>query len=147
MAETPPPQSGRPRLVVATGGHASAGSPAARGEEVAYLLTGKRVTIGSAADQDISLHGLAPQHAVVEWLSDGDEYVFHALRADGSALMNSQIRETGLHHGDRIELGEWTLVFQRDEHADHIRRGRARQGGQYAGGGITSSGGHLSEGS
>jgi hypothetical protein len=59
--------------------------------------------------------------------------------------MNGAITATGLHHGDRVELGGWTLVFQRDEDADHVRRNRTRQGGEYAGGGISEPGGHSTE--
>jgi hypothetical protein len=146
MPDEAPPRSGRPRLTVApSGGHARADGPEALGYEVEFPLLDTHASIGSAEGQDIRLDGLAPEHAVIEWLPDGDEYIFRPLRADGTARVDGNITVTGLHHGDRINLGRWTLIFQRDEYADHVRHGRARQGGQYTGGGVTSAGGHEPE--
>jgi hypothetical protein len=137
---------GRPRLVVVpAGGHATADGPEALGYEVEFALEPRRTTIGSSSDQDIALDGLSPQHAVVDWWEAGDEFVFEPLATDGSATIDGAVTTTGLHHGDRLQLGNWTLVFQRDEGADHVRRNRARQGGDYAGGGVTEAGGHTTE--
>jgi hypothetical protein len=146
MSDDPAPGSGRPRLVVVPeGGHATVDGPEALGYEIEFPLELGRTTIGSGSDQDIVLEGIAPAHAVIEWMRDGDEFVFAPATADGSATVNGAITLIGLHHGDRLQVGRWTLVFQRDEEADHVRTGRARQGGEYAGGGITEAGGHLSE--
>jgi hypothetical protein len=41
--------------------------------------------------------------------------------------------EQSLHTGDRIEVGNWTLVYHRAEYADHIRPGGGRQGGEGSG--------------
>ncbi|HEX3707833.1 MAG TPA: FHA domain-containing protein [Mycobacteriales bacterium] len=142
-----PNPAGRPRLVVVpAGGHAIADGPEALGYEVEFALEPRRMTIGSDSEQDIVLEGLAPAHAAVDWWADGDEFVFEPMpTGDTTATVDGAATTIGLHHGDRIQLGEWTLVFQRDEEADHVRRGRAREGGDYAGGGVTEAGGHATE--
>lgn len=114
-------------------GHASADGPEARGKEIGFELCAGRTAIGAGADRDIVLEGLADDHAVIDWWPKGDEFVFTPLTAPGSATIDGEIATTGLHHGDRLQLGPWTLVFRRDEDADHIRTGRARQGGESAG--------------
>lgn len=146
MPDKPAPGGGRPRFVVVPqGGRASADGPEALGYEIEFPLAPGTTTIGSAPDQDIVLEDIAPQHAVVEWWPEGDEFVFSPVAPNGSATVDGNIASHGLHHGDRVQLGAWTLVFQRDEEADHVRVGRARQGGQYAGGGISEAGGHSTE--
>jgi hypothetical protein len=138
--------TGRPRLVVVPeGGRASADGPEALGYEVEYALGARRTTIGSGADQDIVLEGLSSEHAVIEWLAEGDEFVFTPLTQDGSATVDGGVATTGIHHGDRLQLGAWTLVFQRDEDADHVRSGRARQGGEHAGDTRHLPGGYSTE--
>lgn len=146
MPEQPSPGAGRPRLVVVpSGGHAPAGGIEAQGYQAEFGLQLGTTTIGSGPEQDIVLEGLDPAHAIVQWWEEGDEFVLQPLSADGSTTMNGAITAAGLHHGDRVELGGWTLVFQRDEDADHVRRNRTRQGGEYAGGGISEPGGHSTE--
>jgi hypothetical protein len=141
-----PPGGGRPRLVVVpSGGHASADGPEALGYEIEFPLDAGRTTIGSNADQDIVLDGLSPEHAVIDWLADGDEFVFAPVVRDGSATVDGGITTTGIHHGDRLQLGTWTLVFQRDEDADHVRAGRARRGGEHAGDTRNLPGGYSTE--
>jgi hypothetical protein len=115
------------------------------GYEVEFALQGDRTTLGSGPDQDIVLEGISPAHAVIEWLPDGDEFVFAPVSADGSATVNGAIATTGVHHGDRLQLGSWTLVFQRDEPTDHVRAGRARSGGQHAGDTRSVPGGYSTE--
>jgi hypothetical protein len=131
--------------VVPAGGRAIVDGPEALGYEIEFPLGARRTTIGSDSDQDIALDGLAPAHAVIDWWADGDEFVFEPVAADGSATVDGAVRKTGLHHGDRLQLGDWTLVFQREEDLDHVRQAGARQGGDYAGGGVTESGGHTTE--
>ncbi len=146
MSDDPAPGSGRPRLVVVPeGGHATVDGPEALGYEIEFPLGMGATTIGSGSDQDIVLEGIAPAHAVVEWRAGDDEFVFAPTTADGSATVNGAISLTGLHHGDRLQLGRWTLVFQRDEKSDHVRTGRARQGGQHAGDTRAAPGGHSTE--
>lgn len=131
--------------MVPEGGHASSDSPEALGYEVEFALEPGRTTIGSGDDQDVVLEGIAPAHAVIEWLEDGDEFVFAPIPHDGSATVNGAITTMGIHHGDQLQLGRWTLVFQRDEDFDHVRKDRARQGGQHAGDTTHSPGGHSTE--
>jgi hypothetical protein len=137
--------AGNPRLVVAAGGHGLVGSSFERGEEVAYPLESAHTVIGGEPGQQIFLDGLEAEHAVVDWIADGDEFVFRPLVSDDSATIDDKPIMTGLHNGDRIELGAWKLVFQRDEPADHTRKAGARQGGDYAGGGRHRAGGHEAE--
>jgi hypothetical protein len=126
-------------------GTALADGPEAHGYEPEFPLTGERTTIGSAEDQNVVLEGLEPQHAVIEWMAEGDEYVFRPLVTTGSATVDGTIAVTGLHHGDRLQLGTWTLVFQRDEDSDHVRQAHARQGGDHAGDTRSGLGGHPTE--
>jgi hypothetical protein len=130
---------------VPEGGRASTEGPEAFGYEAEFPLEAARTTIGSGADQDIVLEGLSPEHAVIEWIAQGDEFVFAPLVSDGSATVDGAVTTTGIHHGDRLQLGSWTLVFQRDEDADHIRTGRARIGGQHAGDPRGQPGGYSTE--
>jgi hypothetical protein len=141
-----PVRGGHPRLVIATGGHAPIGSPEAAGVQQAFTLDGDIVTIGSADTQDIRLAGLLPEQGVIRREANADEWVYSdvhpstASRADG-VLADS----AGLHHGDRLELGAVTLVFQRDEEADHGRPDGGREGGDFAGGASGGGGGDASE--
>jgi hypothetical protein len=147
MADEQSAGRGHPRLVIVPeGGHATSDSPAALGYEAEFPLNAGRTTIGSGTGQDIVLDGLAAEHAVIDWIADGDEYVFEPLTSDGSATVDGGIATTGIHHGDRLQLGRWTLIFQRDEAADHIRLGkRARQGGEHAGDTRRRPGGYSTE--
>jgi hypothetical protein len=147
MNENVPARSGRPRLVATTGGHALAGSPEAEGRLPAYRLEGDLVTIGSQRGQDIVVAGLRPRHAEIRRLPDEDEYVFVPLGPDASDRVDAAVVTlAGLHHGDRVTIGDHTFIFQRDEFADHVRSSDdAREGGDYAGGGITDAGGDDSE--
>jgi hypothetical protein len=132
---------------VASGGGVTAGTPEAEGDSggTQHTLDSDSVTIGSGNDQDIKLDGLDARHAVISRIPEHDEYVLHPHRPDGATVNGQPASGTGLHHGDRLELGGWTLIFQRDEGADHIRSDGGREGGEYSGGGITSAGGHEGE--
>jgi hypothetical protein len=131
----PPVRGGHPRLVIATGGHAPIGSPEAAGIQRAFTLDGDVVTIGSADTQDVQLDGLEPEHGVMRRGTDADEWVYSDVRPSTGSRVDGVLSEgTGLHHGDRLELGAVTLVFQRDEDADHGRPDGGREGGDFAGG-------------
>lgn len=86
MADEQSAGRGHPRLVIVPeGGHATSDSPAALGYEAEFPLNAGRTTIGSGTGQDIVLDGLAAEHAVIDWIADGDEYVFEPLTsASGS---------------------------------------------------------------
>jgi Inner membrane component of T3SS, cytoplasmic domain len=139
-------RAGHPRLVVATEGHVLAGTPEAAGIQQSFALRTDRVTIGSADTQDIRLAGLEPEHGVIQRDGGADEWVYSDVRAETASRVDGVIVEaSGLHHGDRLELGDVTLVFQRDETADHGRPDSGRQGGDFAGGGSAGGGGEATE--
>jgi hypothetical protein len=133
--EEVPVRGGHPRLVIATGGHAPAGSPEATGIQRAFTLDGDVVTIGSADTQDVQLAGLEPEHGVVRREVDADEWVYSDVHPAAATRVDGALTDAaGLHHGDRLEMGAVTLVFQRDEDADHGRPDGGREGGDFAGG-------------
>jgi hypothetical protein len=124
-------RAGHPRLVVATDGHAVAGSTEATGVQREFLLDKDLVTIGSADTSDVRIPGLEPVHGEIRRDISENDYVYSHL-ADGgfSRVDGSRVRSSSLHHGDRLELGAVTFVFQRDEFADH---GRLSDGGREGG--------------
>jgi hypothetical protein len=118
--------------------HASAGAGGPRlvlawdytlGDERAptYWL-GETTVIGSADDCDIVLPGLEPRHAVVDH-AEGDEYVVTETAGDtrvhGAGALGAMLRT-----GARLDLGPHTLVFYREEYADHGRPFGGRIGGE-----------------
>lgn len=124
------------RPVTTTHANAGAGGPRlvlawdyTLGEERAptYWL-GESTVIGSAEDCDVVLPGLEPRHAVVDHVQ-GDEYVVTetvgATRVHGAGALGSTLRT-----GARLELGPHTLVFYREEYADHGRPFGGRIGGE-----------------
>jgi hypothetical protein len=142
-----PVRGGNPRLVLATGGHAPIGSPEAAGIQRAFILDGDVVTIGSGDSQDVRLDGLEPEHGVIRREADADEWVYSDVRPSTGSRVDGVLTDgAGLHHGDRIELGAVTLVFQRDEDADHGRPDGGREGGDFAGGSSGPSGDATEQG-
>jgi pSer/pThr/pTyr-binding forkhead associated (FHA) protein len=86
--------------------------------------------IGSRADADLQLDGLAEDHAEIRY-ERGDEYVLVDLGAPAGSRVNGQpIERAELHTGDRIEMGGWTLSYFREEYADHGRPFGGRSGGE-----------------
>jgi hypothetical protein len=140
--------AGHPRLVVATDGHAMAGSAEASGVQQEFVLDKDVITIGSADGQDVQAAGLEPQHGEIRRDAADNDYVYTHLSADGfSRVDGSRISAYRLHHGDRLELGPVTLVFQRDEFADHGRLADGgREGGQFRDHGTFGSGTHKRAG-
>jgi hypothetical protein len=119
---------GHPRLIFSVGGGGRATSEAREFE----LLPGV-TTIGSADDADLRLTGLEDHHAEVR-RDASDEYVYVDLgtrsgsRVDGRPVVGQHVMRTG----DRIQFGQWTASFYRDEFADHGRPYGGRQGGEGA---------------
>jgi FHA domain len=110
---------GRPRLIFAFGGTARVNSTQRQ-----FDLIPGTTTIGSSTHADLRLEGLALQHAEVR--RDGhDEYVFVDL---GSCVNGQPVGERELHTGDRIESGDWTVSYYRED-ADHGRPDGGREGG------------------
>jgi hypothetical protein len=123
-----PQGGGRPRLILALGGSAPADT-----EQREFDLRRGVTLVGSAPDADLQLPGLEARHAEVRRQA-GDEYVWVDLgAAAGSSVDGRPMGEQGLHTGDRIEVGSWTLTYFREEFADHGRPNGGRQGGELAG--------------
>jgi FHA domain len=122
-----PHGGGHPRLIFAMGGEAPPGTEQRQFE----LLRGVTV-IGSSKDADLRLEGLAENHAEIR-RDAADEYVYVDLgtpagsRIDGQPVSNQVLRT-----GDRIELGNWTVSYYREEFADHGRPYGGRQGGEFS---------------
>jgi predicted component of type VI protein secretion system len=123
-----PNGGGRPRLVFAFGGSAPEGS-----EQREFDLLPGVTVIGSAPDADLQLDGLEGHHAEIR-LGEGDEYVWVDLgTAAGSRVDGAPMGSQGLHTGDRIEIGDYTLTYAREEFADHGRPDGGREGGEFSG--------------
>ena len=88
----------------------------------------EETTIGSAQVCDIALPGLEPHQATVRRTAD-DEYVVHQ-DAGSTRVHGAGADGTVLRTGARIELGPHTLVFYREEYADHGRPFGGRVGGE-----------------
>jgi hypothetical protein len=120
-----PRGGGRPRLVFAFGGIAQADS-----EQREFDLLPGVTVIGSGADADLRLAGLDEHHAEVR-RDAADEYVFVDLGSSaGSRVDGRPVGEQALHTGDRVEMGDWTLSYYREEFADHGRPFGGREGGE-----------------
>jgi len=116
-----PDGSGGPRLVLAWDYTLGDERPPT------YWL-GETTVIGSDPGCDIVLAGLEPRHAIVDH-ADGDEYVVTAAGGDtrvhGAGALGQVLRT-----GARLDLGDHTLVFYREEFADHGRPFGGRIGGE-----------------
>lgn len=89
------------------------------------------LAIGSAPGCGLALAGLDAAHARIVH-NDLDEYVLVADgRVGGSAGLGPGDKYT-LRSGARIELGDWRIVFVREEYADHGRPFGGRNGGELA---------------
>lgn len=93
-----------------------------------HWLQRETTTIGSAAECDLVLPGLAPLHAEVRH-DDQDEFVLVAIdpevRVHGERVTSKVLRTSS-----RIDLGPRTLAFVREEYADHGRPFGGRIGGE-----------------
>lgn len=115
---------GYPRLVLVPGGPGT--SKAQR--RVWYLVS--ELTIGGMPGADLELSGLRAQHAVVR-RNEHDEFVLEPVgtapvRVNGGVLSGPGLLRTG----SRIQLGEHTLAYAREEYADHGRPYGGRVGGE-----------------
>jgi hypothetical protein len=120
-----PAGGGYPRLIMAPREHPGPGDV----QEV-FALRGEVTTIGSAPEADVRIPGLLPRQAEVR-RDDLDEYVVHRLGRPGDLLVNgAAVDEAVLRTATRLQLGEWTMSFYREEHADHGRPFGGRAGGE-----------------
>jgi len=95
-----------------------------------FALRGEVTTIGSDPAADVRLPGLQPQHAVVR-RDERDEYVVHRLCRPGDLLVNgAPVDDALLRTATRLQLGDWTMSFYREEYADHGRPYGGRAGGE-----------------
>ena len=95
-----------------------------------YGLRKAVTTIGSAAECDIRLPGLAPRHAEVRH-DHRDEFVLVRLgEPDGTRVNGAPVDSAVLRTASRLQLGDWTMSFYREEYADHGRPHGGRVGGE-----------------
>lgn len=99
-----------------------------RAELPTYWLQQEVTTIGSDPDCDIVLTGLAAHHAEVRH-EGGDEYVLVAIDPR-TRVFGERVGQRLLRTSSRVELGEHTLSFVREEFADHGRPHGGRVGGE-----------------
>ncbi len=85
--------------------------------------------IGSAPGVGLELSGLEPVHARIVH-NELDEYVLVAMGPVGGSAGMKPGSEYTLRSGARMELGDWRLVFFREEYADHGRPFGGRNGGE-----------------
>lgn len=93
--------------------------------------------IGSSPDNELTLDGADAVHATITH-DDRDEYV---LEMHGAGEMNTNADADATHPGERTQtlrtgarftVGDWELVFAREEFADHGRPYGGRKGGEYS---------------
>lgn len=103
-------------------------------ERSTYDITTDTTTIGSAADNSVTLAGTDPLHATVDH-DERDEYLV-TLHGAGELSANpasqgdgSENRQT-LRSGAHFTAGPWRFVYMRDEFADHGRPYGGREGGE-----------------
>lgn len=101
-----------------------------------FHITTDTVHIGAAAGNELRLAETDPVHATIVH-DDRDEYVL-TLHGEGEMNANPHAVETGpgerseiLRTGAHFTAGPWTLVFGREEFADHGRPFGGREGGEF----------------
>jgi len=120
-----PRGGGNPRLVMALAAHPFPGD-----RQEVYRLRGDVTTIGSDAACDIRLAGLDAFEAEVRH-DAADEYVVVRLGRPGNIRVNGAPVHTALlRTASRLNVGEWTMSFCREEYADHGRPYGGRAGGE-----------------
>ncbi len=109
----PPGPDGNPRLVIASGGHATRGSAAARGEEAAFFLTNEVTVVGRGADADLRLpdSGVSRRHAEIR-REDSGHLLVDLGSTNGTRVNDSRVAMRRLANGDRIEVGSTTLIYR-----------------------------------
>lgn len=114
--------AGNPRLLISQ-----------YGERFEHPLTEDVVRIGSATGNELVLTDADPVHATINH-DDQDEYVL-TLHGEGEMNANPDAGALGkrteiLRTGARFTVGPWTLVYTREEFADHGRPYGGREGGE-----------------
>ncbi len=120
-----PFRGGNPRLVMAPPEH-----PGPDFRPRVFRLGPAVTTIGSDPDCDVRLPGLAPRHAEVRH-DERDEFVIVALDGEAQTRVNgAEVSHALLRTAVRVQMGEWTMSFVREEYADHGRPYGGRVGGE-----------------
>lgn len=101
-----------------------------------FHITTDAVRIGAADGNELQLTETDPVHATIVH-DDRDEYVL-TMHGKGEMNASPQVaepvageRSETLRTGARFTAGPWTLVFGREEFADHGRPFGGRQGGEF----------------
>ena len=120
-----PGGGGNPRLIMAPAAHPLPGD-----RQKVFGLRGDVTTIGSDASCDIRLAGLDPFEAEVRH-DAADEFVVVRLGRRGNTRVNGAPVDTALlRTASRLNVGDWTMSFYREEYADHGRPYGGRLGGE-----------------
>lgn len=118
---------GRPRVVLPAGGSARWGTPTAAGIDREVMVPPGAFVVGRARNADLRLHDttVSPRH--VELRGSAEQVELRDLGSrNGTTVDGVPVTTAVLQDGNRIELGETTLVFHRDEPADD----GGREGGE-----------------
>ncbi len=124
-----PAGGGSPRLVFSMGSAATAD-----GKRRVVDLPKTGTVIGSDEAADVRLSGIDAQQARVRRDAANDEYILVALgeetptKVNGVKVSTEQVLRTG----SRIEIGAWTMIYSREEFADHGRPYGGRAGGEFS---------------
>ncbi len=124
-----PAGGGRPRLVFSMGAAATSG-----GQRRVFDLSKTGTLIGSDETADLCLSGVDPEQARVRRDSGTDEYILVAIGSETPTKVNGVkvTTEQVLRTGSRIEIGSWTMIYSREEFADHGRPYGGRAGGEFS---------------
>jgi Inner membrane component of T3SS, cytoplasmic domain/Protein of unknown function (DUF3662) len=120
---------GHPRLVLPAGGTVRWGEAAAAGVERVLDLPAGHFVVGRAADADVHLTDLSvsPQHVALVVDARGDSVEVRDLGSRNGLLVDGvPVAKARLVDGNRLQLGDATLVYRRDNLADD----GGRQGGE-----------------
>lgn len=94
-----------------------------------FNLTTESLAIGGSPGADLTLAGLDDVHARIVH-NELDEYELVAEAPIGGSVGMRAGNTQTLRSGARIEMGDWRLVFFREEYADHGRPFGGRSGGE-----------------
>ena len=116
--------AGHPRLLITS-----------EDTRLVHEITEDETRIGSGADCQIRLTGIAPVHAIIRHDGHDDYDLEMGGPGETSANIAKASEEEGrpvesLHTGARFTAGDWRFVFVRDEFADHGRPYGGRLGGE-----------------
>lgn len=120
---------GHPRLVLPVGGTVAWGHAAAAGAERVIDLPAGRYVVGRAPAADIRLMDptVSPEHASLTVAADGDGVLVRDLGSrNGIRVDGRPVARATLVDGNRLQLGDTTLVYKRDD----IHDDGGRQGGE-----------------